>query len=291
MTKKMLRSILAVVVVLLTIVVFAAYIARHPEILQALRHTPLPTIGLIFGLYLIFMGTLVWIQRATLDLCDVTLGRKESTLLMMYSSVINFFGPLQSGPAFRAAYLKAKHNVNLKKYTLATLLYYGFYALFSGLLLLSFFVGWWIVPCVIAILLAAPLMVRIPRFKQLNVHKIRNLALASLAQVAVWSIIFYVELHSLQPQVSFLQALAYTGAANFALFVSLTPGAIGFRESFLVFSQELHHIGNATIAAASVLDRSIYIVFLLGLAAFIFGSHANDYLKKQMGNRRPSPKK
>jgi len=71
----------------------------------------------------------------------------------------------------------------------------------------------------------------------------------------------------------------YTGAANFALFVSITPGAIGFRESFLLFSQHLHHIDSSTIVAANLIDRSVYIVLLLLLAAGIFGTHAQRRFK------------
>ena len=56
--------------------------------------------------------------------------------------------------------------------------------------------------------------------------------------------------------------MSYTGAANFALFVSLTPGAIGIRESFLFFSQRLNHITNAAIVGANVLDRTVYVIFL-----------------------------
>jgi uncharacterized membrane protein YbhN (UPF0104 family) len=72
--------------------------------------------------------------------------------------------------------------------------------------------------------------------------------------------------------------MVYTGAANLALFVSLTPGAIGFRESFLVFSQHLHHISNSTIVAANILDRAMYLVLLLILALIIFGTHARRQL-------------
>ncbi|HEY5152784.1 MAG TPA: hypothetical protein VII55_02310, partial [Candidatus Saccharimonadales bacterium] len=86
-------------------------------------------------------------------------------------------------------------------------------------------------------------------------------------------------LRSVAPATRFSQAIIYTGAANLALFVSLTPGAIGFRESFLVFSRHLHHISDNTIVAVNILDRSVYIVFLLILAVFIFGTHAQRSLK------------
>ena len=104
------------------------------------------------------------------------------------------------------------------------------------------------------------------------------MALATLLQVVLWVIIFYVELQTVS-HVSLSQVLVYTGAANLALFVSLTPGAIGFRESFLLFSQRLHHIDTATIVAANTIDRAIYIVLLIILAIGIFATHANRRLK------------
>lgn len=198
---------------------------------------------------------------------------------MMYSSIINFFGPLQSGPGFRAAYLKKRHKINLKKYTLATLLYYGFYALFSGILLLAALIGIWSLALCVAGLLLVPVILRAIGYGALAYRHIHTLALASLAQVLVLSLIYYVELRSLGSGAEYSQVLSYTGAANFALFVSLTPGAIGFRESFLLFSQQLHGISNELIITASLLDRSIYILFLLAMAVIVFGLHAGDFIR------------
>jgi uncharacterized membrane protein YbhN (UPF0104 family) len=63
-----------------------------------------------------------------------------------------------------------------------------------------------------------------------------------------------------------------------ALFVSLTPGAIGIREAFLTFSQQLHHIDTSTIVAANIIDRAVYLVFLGVLFIFVFSLHARDKL-------------
>jgi uncharacterized membrane protein YbhN (UPF0104 family) len=279
MSRKTLRTIIAVAVLIATVVVFTIYFRDHPEIIKSLESIPLTTIALLFGLYGLFMVSLAWIQRATLELCDIEMGRKESTLLVSYSSIINFFGPLQSGPAFRAAYLKKKYNVSLKKYALATLVYYGLYALFSAILIAAFVIGWGVVVLCLLAFVTAPLALRIKRFRTLKLKSVLHLAAATLSQVFILSVIYFVEVYSLMPHVTYVQTLVYTGAANFALFVSLTPGAIGFRESFLLFSQKLHDINGAIIAGASVIDRSVYILMLLVLAGIIFGFHANDYFK------------
>jgi uncharacterized membrane protein YbhN (UPF0104 family) len=283
MSRSSIRAVLAVLVLLSTAALFAHYINGHPETIRQLRAVSLAKLAMLLALYGVFLATLIWIQRATLSLCSIKLGAKESMLLIMYSSIINFFGPLQSGPAFRAAYLKKRHNVRLKQYTLATLLYYGFYAAFSGLFLLAYFIGLWALAGAILVIAAAPLVLRssrlVPeRFRQLQLQGIGNLATATLAQVSVFALIFYVELGSFGQHIAALPALIYTGAANFALFVSVTPGAIGFRESFVLFSQQLHHIPNSQVIAASLLDRGVYIVFL-GILIVIAGSmHASQFL-------------
>lgn len=273
------RAIIAVLVLAATAVAFVIYFSKNPDVLTRLQGIPFGILALLLALYAVFMASLIWIQRATLELCNLELKQKESTLLVMYSSVINFFGPLQSGPGFRAAYLKKRHNVNLKKYTLATFLYYGLYALFSGVLLLSFVIGIWSLVVCLVLAIASPLLLRTLRFRVMPIRHLTSLALASLAQVIIISIIYYVELQSLAQGISYAQALTYSGAANFALFVSLTPGAIGFRESFLLFSQQIHGISSEVIVAASLLDRSIYVLLLLIMATVIFGMHAGDYLK------------
>jgi uncharacterized membrane protein YbhN (UPF0104 family) len=102
---------------------------------------------------------------------------------------------------------------------------------------------------------------------------------ATLAQLLVQVVIYSLELHAAGSHASLGQAVSYTGAANFALFAALTPGAIGIREAFLVFTHNLHHIGNNTIVAANIIDRAAYLVFLGILFVIVFGLHANRRLK------------
>ena len=73
--------------------------------------------------------------------------------------------------------------------------------------------------------------------------------------------------------------MTYSGAANFALFVSLTPGAIGFRETFLIFTEHLDRINTATVLSANVIDRSVYIVFLAILFLLAIGINLKKRLR------------
>lgn len=212
----------------------------------------------------------------------------ENFLLNSYSSLINFFGPGQSGPAFRGAYLKMKHGLKIKQYVFITLVYYAFYAFFSGLLLAIPSLVWWqslLLLLFIGTVCYIVLKIYLRRNSGLlttsgtNLKPLVIISSATLLQVLLLWLIYFVELRSFDSSVSLGQAATYTGAANFALFVSLTPGAIGFREAFLIFSQNLHHISNDIIVAANVLDRAVYILFLGLLFVVVLALHANKTLQ------------
>jgi uncharacterized membrane protein YbhN (UPF0104 family) len=281
MKARLWRPIVAVLVLSGTITVFVRYFMTHPELRQQLRHTSPLTIPGLLVLYSGFVVTLALINIATIRLCRIKLDRREALLLTAYSSIINFFGPLQSGPAFRAYYLKKNHHINLKQYTVATFVYYLLYAAFSGILLLSGLLGWWLV---LLVLVAIGVVVGLSRsnapylrrVQQLDLSAWYLLASATALQMVVLSAIYFVELHAVQPHVHLGQAIVYTGAANFALFVSLTPGAIGFRESFLVFSQRLHHISDGVIVLANTIDRATYLILLIIMGIIVLATHARD---------------
>jgi uncharacterized membrane protein YbhN (UPF0104 family) len=282
--RTMWRPFAVITIVTATVLAFVRYFAHHPEIRTQLGNTSPALLALLFGLYLLFVGSLALINSATLRLCGTQLTGRESLLLTAYSSVINFFGPLQSGPAFRAAYLKKQHGTALKKYGTATLMYYLFYAFFSGLFLLSSTLGWYLLLLGALVVLIGAASYKwslgpLQKLRALNLKAWYYLAVATLLQVSIQAIIYYAELRSITPGVHVGQVIVYTGAANFALFVSITPGAIGFRESFLLFSQHLHHISSSAIVLATTLDRAAYIMVLVVMAVVIFGTHAQKKLK------------
>ena len=283
MSRKLLKSIATVLVLIITISGFIYYFVTHPLVRQQLSNTSFGTLALIFVLYICVIGAISLVTYTTLLLCKLKLKAGESALLTAYASVVNFFGPLQSGPAFRGLYLKRKHGLHLKQYALAILVFYALYAGISGLFLLSGILGWWMLLAAVAALAVLVLIhkssiVVAVRLRELNLTAVYALAGATLLQLALVAVIYFVELRAISPGIHFGQAVIYAGAANFALFVSITPGAIGFRESFLLFSQRLHHISSGTIVAANILDRSMYIVLLAVLGMVIFGTHAQRRL-------------
>ena len=269
---------------MVTLVAFAYYWQAHPGIWQQMRRVGWAVVLLIMALYIGMMAVLALMYDATLRLIGTKLAYKENLLVTMYSSIVNFFGPLQSGPGFRLLYLKRRHGVSAKAYAAASLLYYGLFALMSGVALLAGGSAWQLLLGLAAVGIVVVLVaVRIPLGRR-TVRLLRPVPLLALAvatglQVLLTCVIYFVELWAIGTHVSFAQAISYAGAANFALFVSLTPGALGFRESFLFFSQGLHHIDANSIVVANVLDRGVYVMFLALLFGFILLSHARDGLK------------
>jgi uncharacterized membrane protein YbhN (UPF0104 family) len=102
--------------------------------------------------------------------------------------------------------------------------------------------------------------------------------LLTAVQIIFLVLTYSVELHAVSPHAhySLWQAISYTGSANLSLFVSLTPGAIGIREAFLIFAQSLHNISLSSIIAAGVVDRAVYIIFLVLLFVISSSMHLKD---------------
>jgi uncharacterized membrane protein YbhN (UPF0104 family) len=281
--KKNLRIGLGILIVLLTIAEFAYYLSKHTYLIKHLAHTPPTTIVWILLLYTVMLAALALIMEASLRICRVTMGVRDNMLLNMYSLFVNFFVIGQAGPGLRAAYLKKYYGLLVRKYIFVTLLYYACYAAVSALLMLAGSPVPWFLTVLAALAMGGVgigvvyLYIRHRKMGSdglsLNVTNLSYLMLATIFQAIIQISIYFIELHSVNGHVSLKQTLAYTGVANFALFVGLTPGAIGIRESFLVFSERLHHISSANIIAANIIDRSVYLVFLGLLFVAIAGLH------------------
>lgn len=286
---KYIKNSLVVLVLVLTTVAFVRFFVTHPEYWQDLKQVSPWWIVAVVALNIPMVGLLVLIYDTCLGLCGKHLQWKENFLLTSYSSIVNFFGPLQSGPGVRAAYLKTRHKVRLRDYGLATVLYYGMFAFFSALFLLVGTRPWWQTLLAMSAVAGGSWFVfryfakrdKKPAESQFHLHAnlVLKLAILAFLQVLLTAITYWVELRAVNPHIGWGQAMSYAGAANFALFVSLTPDAIGFREAFLLFSQHLHHVSTANIFSANVIDRSSYVLFLCLLFVVVLTTHAKDRLK------------
>jgi uncharacterized membrane protein YbhN (UPF0104 family) len=285
--KKQLKLALVVIILLATIGLFVRYAMTHPEVIDKVGDMSPSMILALLSFYGLSFFALALVLRVSLKMYNKNIGRQENLLLNAYSSLANFFGPAQSGPAFRGVYLKKRHNFGVKNYIFTTLLYYAFYAVISAFLLCVGSRPWWQTALLMVAATACSLVTlkwyaRRSSLKEQSGINPKTLswmfgavALQMIAQVGI----YYIELHNAAPGVSFSQVLTYTGAANFALFASITPGAIGIREAFLVFSQNLHHISNTVIVAANIVDRAAYLIVLGIMFIMVLALHAKDKLR------------
>jgi uncharacterized membrane protein YbhN (UPF0104 family) len=223
---------------------------------------------------------IVW---ASVKICRKNLDPKEGFLLNAYSTLVNFFVPGQGGIVVRGAYLKTIKKLKVRNYVFVTLIYYMFYAIIASfMLLVASRPLWQAISATIIVGLFSLLVIYL--FTNRSKIKLGELAItkinlsylfgATLLQAIIQIAIYGVELHSINSHISLSQMITYSGAANFALFVALTPGAIGIREAFLLFTRHLHHISSANIVAANIIDRAVFIIVLGVLFGLTLGFHA-----------------
>jgi uncharacterized membrane protein YbhN (UPF0104 family) len=287
------RSIVIGILVL-TVLAFVHFFVQHPEYFRALGKVSPWTIVWVILLNVVMIGILMLSTEATLRLCGKSLKLKENFLLTSYSSIANFFGPLQSGPGVRAVYLKRQHQVRLRDYTLATLIALGLFACFSALFLLVGTRPWWqVLIALIAVAGVSTFVIRLFRGRDtqssasqfvLRPKVLAALFVLTFLQTCVTVAWYFVELRAVDSSIHFSQALSYAGAANFSLFVSITPDGVGIREAFLLFSQHIHHVSTATIVSANVIDRAAYVIFLGLLFLLVLALHAKDKLRLRTKN-------
>lgn len=285
------KAIVSLLIIAATVIAGVMYFKWHPEYISQLRHVSPWVVVALVGVNLLLIVVLAAIFRVTAQLAGIRLGQRENLLLTVYSSVANFFGPLQSGPGVRAVYLKRRHHIRLRDYTLASFIYYALYACISALFLCAMALAWW--QTAIVVLSVGAVGYGVVRFWSIRSRSGRASPLVQLRTMpmlgtllATWTLVqlflvalrYHIELTAIGAHVSFADSIAYAGAANFALFVSITPDGVGIREAFLLAAQQIHGISTHYIVAASLLDRASY-VFFLGVLVLLASSL---HLKKRL---------
>ena len=254
------------------------YLRSHPNSLDPLKSAPLWSIPLLLFMYCLFLITNFMITHLTIVMCRKEYKLLGSFQLTLYSTLVNFFGPLQSGPGFRAIFLKRRLGVKIRDYTAVTLLYYLSFASISLFMLFGATRPGWFIVFIGGLFFVAQRWIK-KQPGQLNLARNGVLIfLMTCLQLLIVCLIYYIELRAVGHKPSLVSLLAYTGSANLALFVSITPGAIGIRESFIYFSQSIHEISTNTVLSASLFDRAIYLVFLAGLLLISSFLHIRDKL-------------
>ena len=276
-----LRKNAGIAVLIFGIVLFVLYLRNNPDALQPLSELPILVIPLLLVIYMVFLFTNYLVTHVSVTHFVPDYPKKSSFMLSAYTALVNFFGPLQSGPGFRAIYLKQQVGLSIKKYTLIAFIYYLSFAAIS-LMMISIAVH-----PLIPILVLIPLvfgffklksMVKSPAF----LSTFAKIFVFTALQLMVLSIIYGIEIYAVGYEADVSQILAYTGSSNLALFVAITPGAIGIREWFILTAQGVHNIPTEIVLSASLLDRAMYLLFLGVL--FAISSYMN--IKSRLMDRK-----
>ncbi|WP_413318749.1 hypothetical protein AA0Z99_01375 [Agrococcus sp. 1P02AA] len=255
------KRALAIAVLVLVAAFIAIYVAVRPEIIGEVLAVGPVALAWLTALYIVVIASHWLILLLTVRWCAARIGGREGLLLTVYSTVANFFGPLQSGPGVRAAYLKAKVGVRLRDFTAATMVYYLAFGAVNVSLLFARTLPW----LTVLGLLLTVLVVGVVAWRSGKGRRVATALIAAVTAVQslLMAAVYSVELNAIAgPGADALQSLVYSASANLSLFVSITPGAIGFREAFLSFAQTLHGVGFDAILAAGIVDRAFYVLFL-----------------------------
>ncbi|MEO7904786.1 MAG: lysylphosphatidylglycerol synthase domain-containing protein, partial [Candidatus Saccharimonadales bacterium] len=273
-TKKVIKYCAVIGIIAATFIFFGFYIHGHPELITTLADLNFLTLLLLTVGYVSVTVTNAFVLLYSLRLIKKRTPIIDNIILTGYSSIVNFFGPLQSGPGFRAIYLKKKYGVKLRAFFVTTLIFYGFFGIINAAIIAISSANtfgstpFYITAIVSLITLGVAAIYAATRIKRIQAILVsvklndKNFWLIGLGAAMVSLItaaIYFIEIQHINADISVTQVIVYTAAANLSLFVSLTPGAIGIRESFLVLSQQLHGIDTSTIVGASVIDRAFYV--------------------------------
>jgi uncharacterized membrane protein YbhN (UPF0104 family) len=279
-------KIFRILVVIATALAFFWFTRSHPEIASNLKRTPISTIVVIVLMYTGSISCLAFVLHAMLQLYGESLSCSEYFLLTSYSSLINFFGVGQSGPGVRALYLKTKFDFPIRHFLFGTYIYFAWLILLSGVMLIAPSLPIWQTCVYIAITAAFYALLTLivagtkkmsfvpPHCKPRLFRMVLMTGIGTALQVGFVTSAYFVELCAVDSNVTIKQAISFTGAANFSLFVSITPGAIGIREAFLFFSQNIHGVSAEAIATACALDRAVYFLVLALLGLLVLSTHA-----------------
>ncbi|MFZ2125757.1 MAG: lysylphosphatidylglycerol synthase domain-containing protein [Candidatus Saccharimonadales bacterium] len=290
---KIIKYCLIATIITATFIIFGFYINGHPEVIDTLKNLSPDTLVLLTIGYTLITTVNAFVLYYSLRFIKKSSTICDNIILTGYSSIVNFFGPLQSGPGFRAIYLKKKYGVNIRDFFITTLIFYGFFGLINAAIIATasaykFGSGLFYAITLIALALLTYIVYLVDkRFNKIRpiikAVKLDNknfwlIGVGSIGLTLATTATYFIEIYHINTGISIVQTLVYSAAANLSIFVAITPGAIGIRESFLALSQQLHGIDTTTIVGASVIDRAFYIGFLALIFIILLAINSRKHL-------------
>lgn len=287
------------------LVIFLVYFILNIESFKIILGTSiwaLVAIGLLKVIIFMLHGVLI---KITVERFATALNIAEAIVVSVYSAIGNFFGPLLGGTGIRAVYLKKKHGLAYSKFISTLTSYYFILFLINSLFaiisliainisdnwssfwLLLFF-GAWLLGLLSLVVLKLPEKYRESSMK----HQIFNKVIRLIYEAydgwlllknhpnlmyrlgAVASGVFivsltasFIEFSVFDIEISLASLGLYTSLSVVSILFAITPGAIGIRETLLIFASDAMGITNEQVIQVAILDRAITYITLFVLGA------------------------
>lgn len=296
---KLIKRYMSLILTLGFLALFVWYGLTHTEMFEDIFNIAIWALVLIVVGKLINIWTTGLFTKWTVEAFTDTLSQAEAFVVAVLTAIGNFFGPLFGGLGIRAVYLKKYHALPYSKFSSTLIGYYLMMFLFNSLLavagilllprgdhttfLLLIFGGW-------ALLFLLLMFAKLPKRERLagleknkfaakiikTLYDIEDgwramvskrklvFQMLVLAAVNLATLYFvnYVEFTALHIQVSAASMMLYTAIVQASLLISLTPGAVGLRETILIVIGGTLGLTNEQIVQVAILDRGIYFIML-----------------------------
>jgi uncharacterized membrane protein YbhN (UPF0104 family) len=307
-----LKLFFRLVVLCLFAVLFVWFFLTHRSEFSILAKIPLVLLVLIalfqFGVIL----TNVVFQVLLLKIYGIKMPWSENFVVIVKSSVINFFGFFQGGAGYRAYYLKKRYGVDYRKFALlftanylmifSVSAFFGFVGSLLQLMSNEHFtnLGTTIFFAASTVFLVALMFLnpnKLPGGNRLfrkvsevlsgwelivkDKKLLASLFLVSLAQFWILAGAFFFELKAVHANTSLAGLMVYSAIAGFSILVALTPAAIGFRETLLIFARQSLGVSVSIIVLSATVDRIVYFFLLLALSV-VTQEHVLRLIHKRM---------
>ncbi|OGH05965.1 MAG: hypothetical protein A2W22_03490 [Candidatus Levybacteria bacterium RBG_16_35_11] len=248
-------------------------------------------------LLVLFLATNGLVLKYLLEPFNIKLKFKEWFGLSVINSMGNYLTPFKGGAVVRAIYLKKLHKFSYSHF-LSTLA--GIYIIvflvnsFIGILtliLLQYFLGIFnlliFTIFLVLFLLLLTLIIFSPKVKETKYYFVNKLVsvingwhliksnkksvfitiFVSLTNVLIIVFAMVLEFYIFGAKISLLKALFLSIVSSLSLFISITPGSLGVKETLLMFTAETINVSTPQVLAISILDRFVGLIIIL-----IFGS-------------------
>lgn len=214
---------------------------------------------------------------------NVSLKKSESINLFLKSTLANSLAFMNLGGGYKAIFLKNKFNLKFKNYLLLNTFFSGYKILiylslfflfvalnnnFSSHIYLLFFLVPFVLFFIFALVFPKKLHFWISKIKNQKFLFLKlNINLIFLFFLNTFILFRYFQLFNFSN--SYEDIILYFLVGFITSLINVTPGNIGFKETVLIFSSELHKVTEIEILTISLFSRVLEIIILLVFSILI----------------------